>query len=149
MPPASSSPGRGARRPALPSIHQLRNVKSPHWRRWLGPASRCVVPFTSFGEYADTKPRNAPTWFALHDSRPLAAFAGIWTPWNGTRATKANPVVGERQLSASSRRRQCRSGCDPSEGDAGDPDRRSRDRTLMTALAEKALKLQHPLPMAH
>jgi hypothetical protein len=34
-------------------------------------------PFTSFCEYADTKPRKAPTWFTLDDDRPLAVFAGI------------------------------------------------------------------------
>ena len=37
---------------------------SPHWRSWLGPKNRCLVPFTSFCEYADTKPRKTPTWFA-------------------------------------------------------------------------------------
>src|SRR3977135_3578984 len=37
-------------------ITNIRNVKSPHWRGWLKPGSRCVVPFTSFCEYADTKP---------------------------------------------------------------------------------------------
>ena len=26
----------------------IRNTASPHWRRWLEPANRCVVPFTSF-----------------------------------------------------------------------------------------------------
>jgi putative SOS response-associated peptidase YedK len=30
-----------------PGVTNIRNVKSPHWRRWLGPAYRCVVPFTS------------------------------------------------------------------------------------------------------
>ena len=33
-----------------PGITNVRNVKSPHWRRWLGVESRCVVPFTSFSE---------------------------------------------------------------------------------------------------
>jgi putative SOS response-associated peptidase YedK len=56
------------------------------------------VPATSFCEYADTKPRKTPTWFALDESRPLVAFAGIWTTWHGTRGTKANPVEGEHQL---------------------------------------------------
>ena len=27
--------------------------KSPHWRRWLAPEFRCLVPFTSFAEPAD------------------------------------------------------------------------------------------------
>ncbi len=79
-------------------ITNIRNTASPHWRRWLGPASRCLVPVTSFCEYADTKPKKTPTWFALDDSRPLFAFAGIWTPWRGTRGTKANPVEGEHLL---------------------------------------------------
>lgn len=29
-------------------VTNIRNVNSPHWRHWLGPTSRCVVPFTSF-----------------------------------------------------------------------------------------------------
>jgi putative SOS response-associated peptidase YedK len=35
-------------------ITNIRNTKSPHWRGWLTPPHRCVVPFTSFCEYADT-----------------------------------------------------------------------------------------------
>ena len=35
-------------------ITNIRNLKSPHWLRWLGPSSRCIVPATSFCEYADT-----------------------------------------------------------------------------------------------
>jgi len=79
-------------------VTNIRNTKSPHWRRWLGPSSRCIVPFTSFCEYADTKPRKTRTWFALDESRPLAAFAGICCTWTGTRGTKANPVEGEHNL---------------------------------------------------
>jgi putative SOS response-associated peptidase YedK len=79
-------------------ITNIRNTKSPHWRAWLKPENRCVVPFTSFCEYADTKPRKTPTWFALDDDRSLAFFAGIWTTWHGKRGTKANPLEGEHQL---------------------------------------------------
>lgn len=79
-------------------ITNIRNIKSPHWRAWMNPAHRCVVPFTSFCEYADTKPRKTPTWFALDRSRPLAFFAGIWTTWHGKRGTKSNPIEGEHQL---------------------------------------------------
>ncbi len=46
-------------------VTNIRNVKSLHWRRWLGKGSRCIVPATSFWEYADTKPRKTPMWFAL------------------------------------------------------------------------------------
>jgi putative SOS response-associated peptidase YedK len=79
-------------------IMNVRNTNSPHWRRWLNPASRCLVPATSFCEYEDTKPRKTPTWFALDESRPLFFFAGIWTPWYGARGTKAAPVVGDHKL---------------------------------------------------
>ncbi|SDR04222.1 Putative SOS response-associated peptidase YedK [Rhizobiales bacterium GAS113] len=79
-------------------ITNIRNVKSAHWRPWLGSANRCLVPWTSFCEYADTKPRKTPTWFSLSEERPLAFFAGLWTVWHGKRGTKANPIEGEHQL---------------------------------------------------
>jgi putative SOS response-associated peptidase YedK len=79
-------------------VTNIRNTASPHWRRWLGPANRCLVPFTAFCEYADTKPRKTPTWFAGAPSRPLLAFAGIWCDWSGTRGTLANPVTGDHRL---------------------------------------------------
>jgi putative SOS response-associated peptidase YedK len=33
-----------------PGVTNIRNVASPHWKRWLGVESRCVVPFSSFSE---------------------------------------------------------------------------------------------------
>ncbi len=47
-------------------VTNVRNTDSPHWRRWLAPPSRCLVPFTSFSESvrrADGK--SEPVWFAL------------------------------------------------------------------------------------
>ena len=79
-------------------ITNIRNTESGWWRRWLGPENRCVVPASSFCEYADTKPRKTPTWFALDDERSLFFFAGVWTSWSGTRGTKAEPVTGEHLL---------------------------------------------------
>ena len=79
-------------------VTNIRNTNSPHWRRWLTPGSRCLVPATSFCEWEQTKPKKTPTWFALDESRPLFAFAGIWTTWHGTRGTKANPIEGEHTL---------------------------------------------------
>jgi putative SOS response-associated peptidase YedK len=58
-------------------VTDIRNIASPHWRGWLGVGSRCIVPATSFCEYADTKPLKTPTWFALNEDRPLLAFAGL------------------------------------------------------------------------
>ena len=79
-------------------VTNIRNTKSPHWRRWLGPESRCLVPVTSFCEWADTKPKKTPTWFGLDANRPLFAFAGIWTTWRGVRGPKSAPVDGEHRL---------------------------------------------------
>ncbi|KQP61178.1 SOS response-associated peptidase family protein [Methylobacterium sp. Leaf108] len=70
-------------------VTNVRNVKSPHWRPWLEPEYRCLVPVSSFSEYADTKPGKTPTWFALNEDRPRFAFAGIWRPWTGVRGTRA------------------------------------------------------------
>jgi len=65
----------------------VRNTASAHWRPWLGVASRCLVPFTSFSEF--NKDAGGNVWFALSDDRPLAFFAGIWTPsWTGVRKIK-------------------------------------------------------------
>jgi putative SOS response-associated peptidase YedK len=68
-----------------PGITNVRNVKSPHWRRWLGIESRCVVPFTSFSENEALYP---PIWFAFDETRPLAFFAGIWTRWTAVRKVR-------------------------------------------------------------
>jgi putative SOS response-associated peptidase YedK len=77
-----------------PGVTNVRNTSSPHWRRWLGPANRCIVPFTSFSEY-ETGPggKKEPVWFALGDDRPLACFAGIWTGWTSIRKTKEGEVT--------------------------------------------------------
>jgi putative SOS response-associated peptidase YedK len=48
-----------------------------------------MVPLTSFSEYeTDPDGKKAPVWFALGESRPLAAFAGIWTNWTSVRKVK-------------------------------------------------------------
>ena len=78
-------------------ITNVRNTKSPHWRRWLGRDHRCVVPFTSFSEYE--KPLGGgpavPVWFALSEERPLAVFAGIWTEWTSVRTLKEGETTNE------------------------------------------------------
>ena len=79
-------------------VTNIRNLTSPHWRGWLGRRNRCLVPATSFCEYADTKPRKTPIWFALSEDRPLFAFAGLWTPWKGVRGPKSAPVEGRHEL---------------------------------------------------
>jgi hypothetical protein len=39
-------------------ITNIRNTASSHWRAWLNVEQRCVVPFNSFCEYADTLHRD-------------------------------------------------------------------------------------------
>ena len=82
-------------------VTNIRNLTSPHWRGWLGKRNRCIVPATSFCEYADTKPRKTPIWFALGGNRPLFAFAGLWTPWHGVRGLKGAPLRASMSYSAS------------------------------------------------
>jgi putative SOS response-associated peptidase YedK len=35
-----------------PPVTNIRNTSSPHWRAWLKPEHRCLVPVNSFAEYA-------------------------------------------------------------------------------------------------
>ncbi|MBB3997612.1 putative SOS response-associated peptidase YedK [Aureimonas pseudogalii] len=93
-----------------PGVANVRDTKSPHWRRWLPPEHRCLVPFTSFAHYDATEERRKrPVWFAADESRPLMVFAGLWTAWTSVRkigegevsvdafalmATDANRLVG-------------------------------------------------------
>lgn len=83
-----------------PGVTNIRNTKSPHWRRWLGVGNRCVVPFTSFSEFDHTKgpegKKNGDTWFALDETRPLAFFAGLHVPaWTSTRKVKEGEVTAD------------------------------------------------------
>ncbi|RIY03239.1 SOS response-associated peptidase [Aureimonas flava] len=77
-----------------PGVTNIRNTASPHWRRWLSPAHRCLVPFNAFCEYetgADGK--KVPVWFAASEDRPPLAFAGIWTAWTSTRRKAEGEVT--------------------------------------------------------
>ncbi|MTH76298.1 SOS response-associated peptidase [Paracoccus aestuariivivens] len=66
-------------------VTNIRNVGSPHWRRWLGPEHRCLVPVDRFSEPgADRK----PVWFASIDGGPMF-FAGIEVRgWTSIRKVK-------------------------------------------------------------
>jgi putative SOS response-associated peptidase YedK len=73
-------------RNADPGVTNVRNLSSPHWRRWLGLESRCLVPFTSFSENEWMRDgTRTPVWFAFDEGRPVAFFAGIWTRWTSVR----------------------------------------------------------------
>jgi putative SOS response-associated peptidase YedK len=73
------------------AFHDIRNTSSPHWRGWLKPETRCLVPAISFAEYApepnpETKKKDV-VW-------PLFAFGGLWTEFKGDRGTKSKPIPG-------------------------------------------------------
>ena len=129
-------------------VTNVRNVKSPYWRPWLKPEQRCLVPVSSFSEYADTKPRKTPVWFALDEDRPLFAFAGIWRPWTGVRGPKRDePVEEEHRLYAFL--------TTEANGVVGPVHPKAMPvllttpeewRTWLEAPIEEALQLQRPLP---
>lgn len=79
-----------------PGVTNVRNATSPHWRRWLGVESRCVVPFNSFAEPDNgTFGGRAPVWFAFGDTRPLTCFASIWTRWTAVRKGKEGETTND------------------------------------------------------
>ncbi|GJD53732.1 hypothetical protein OPKNFCMD_6510 [Methylobacterium crusticola] len=139
-----SPPGKGPQHP----VTNVRNVASSYWRPWFKPGFRCLVPVSSFSEYADTRPRKTPVWFALDAARPLLAFAGIWRPWTGVRGPKRDePVAEEHRLYAFL--------TTDANGVVGPVHPKAMPVLLTTpeaweawlsAPAEEALRLQRPLP---
>jgi putative SOS response-associated peptidase YedK len=64
----------------------VRNTTSAHWKPYLRPEARCLVPFSAFSEPDQVDRGPSPVWFALSEDRPLAFFAGLWTPnWSCVR----------------------------------------------------------------
>lgn len=65
------------------SVTNVRNYTSPFWRSALiNPARRCLVPFTAFSEYGQTRGDDGKLplhWFDV-PSRPVVSFAGVWRP---------------------------------------------------------------------
>ena len=127
------------------------NIRHPnysHWRRWMGVENRCVVPATSFAEPSPRKDLNGKVpnvWFALDDSEPLIAFAGVWTAWSGVRKVKDGPVDVELFGFLTTRPNAV---VGPIHEKAMPVILRSQDEidTWLSAPTEEALKLQRPLP---
>jgi len=106
-----------------PGVTNVRNTSSPHWRRWLSPEHRCLVPLTAFSE-PERQPdgKSEPVWFALDEDRPLTFFAGIWVPqWPSVRKVKEGEVTTDL-YSLSDHRAECGGRANSPEGNAGDPD---------------------------
>ena len=75
-----------------PGVTNVRNLTSPHWRRWLGPAHRCLVPVTSF---AEPKP-GGNQWFGPAEQGQPMFFAGIEVRgWKSLRKVKDGETVDD------------------------------------------------------
>lgn len=127
-----------------PGVTNIRNTASPHWRRWLAPGHRCVVPFTSFCEY-DARAAREPVWFALGDDRPLGFFPGLWTRWTSVRKLRdgetTDDLFGFLTTEANRDVAPVHPGAMPVILTAPED-----IETWLTAPAEAALALQRPLP---
>jgi hypothetical protein len=82
-------------------VTNIRNTASPHWRGWLKPENRCLVPFNSFSEYApeanpDTGKKDV-VWFALNEDRPRAPSPASAPSLNG--ANKLGSRANTKRLS--------------------------------------------------
>ena len=129
-----------------PGVTNVRNVTSPHWRRWLGAEHRCLVPFTSFSEYETiAEGKKVPVWFAADEARPLLFFAGIWTNWTSTRKVKEGEVnadlFGFLTTDANAVVRPVHPKAMPVILTSED-----EIETWMSAPTQEALRLQRPLP---
>ena len=128
-----------------PGVTNVRNVGSPHWRRWLGIENRCVVPFTSFAENERLPDgRRPPVWFAFDDTRPLACFAGIWTRWTSVRKVKEGETTNDLFAFLTTEANKVVGAIHPKAMPAILTTRDEID-IWMTAPIAEALKLQRPL----
>ncbi|MGO6895422.1 SOS response-associated peptidase [Rhizobium ruizarguesonis] len=74
-------------------VTNIRNLNLPHWKKWFGVQSRCIVPVTSFAEPDPASKQDGGStpnaWFARDESKPLMFFAGIHVPqWLSVRKVK-------------------------------------------------------------
>ncbi|RYG18600.1 SOS response-associated peptidase [bacterium] len=130
--------------------HNVRNTDSAHWKRWLRPEFRCIVPFTSFAEFssrvgADGK-KQGNTWFAFDADRPLGWFAGIYAPqWTSVRKTSEGMITTDLFAFLTTEPNDVVAGANPDSMPVilTMPD---EIETWLTAPWEVARQLQRPLP---
>ncbi len=129
-----------------PGVTNVRNTESAHWRRWLGPENRCVVPFTSFSENEVLPDGRRPTvWFAFDEERPLAFFAGVWTRWTSVRKVKEGETTNDLFAILTTAPNAEVGAIHPKAMPVILRDAAEIDHWMNAPIAE-ALKLQRPLP---
>ena len=70
-------------------VTNIRNPASAHWRPWLGPAHRCLVPFDQF---AEPRQGGGNVWFEVTEGAGF--FAGIvLRNWTSTRKLADGPTT--------------------------------------------------------
>ncbi|TBD07479.1 SOS response-associated peptidase [Rhizobium leguminosarum] len=74
-------------------VTNIRNLNLPHWKKWFGVQSRCIVPVTSFAEPDPASKQDGGSTpnalFARDESKPLMFFAGVHVPqWLSVRKVK-------------------------------------------------------------
>jgi putative SOS response-associated peptidase YedK len=83
-------------------VTNIRNTSSPHWRGWLKPESRCLVPANSFAECAtEPNPETKKDVRLVCAQRGPTAIGGLWTEFKGDRGTKSKPSLGRLSSVAS------------------------------------------------
>jgi putative SOS response-associated peptidase YedK len=69
-------------------VTNVRTVSTPHWRRWLGTANRCLVPVDRFAEPRQGEKWTGKAWFKRKIDQPMF-FAGLWVSnWTSVRKLK-------------------------------------------------------------
>ena len=74
--------------------------EKPPLARMVGQEEPVIVPATSFCEYADTKPRKTPIWFALSEDLPSLRSPACGRPGAACGAPRARPLRASTNSSA-------------------------------------------------
>ena len=90
--PGDSKVGQGQRHGR--GLTNVRNVGSPHWRRWLGPARRCLVPLNNFAEPRTGKGAGN-AWFAVADGRSAMLTGFRVGKWRSIRKLKDGETIDD------------------------------------------------------